>query len=95
MYIKDELSKNGTFKGVNKINCITKQLLLDGDLIYLANDAFVVTFEYEKRNNEDTNPEVNGNTNFSCNDCGATYSELKPPYCHCGGTQFSPIIWIQ
>lgn len=92
VYIKDELSKNGTFKGVDKINCRTRQLLLDEDLIYFANDAFVVTFEYEKRNEVDTNPEVKGNSNFSCNDCGVTYSELKPSHCQCGGTQFSPII---
>jgi pSer/pThr/pTyr-binding forkhead associated (FHA) protein len=92
VYIKDELSTNGTFKGIDKINCRTRQLLSDEDLIYFANDAFVVNFVYEKRNEVDTNPEVNVKTKFSCNDCGDTYLDLKPSHCHCGGTQFSPII---
>ena len=67
VYLKDEGSTNGTFLGHEKISCINKLPLKDNQLVWLANELFIVTFEYKK---EEAEPQIDIPIKYRCKDCG-------------------------
>lgn len=82
VYLKDEGSTNGTFLGYEKISCATKQLLKDNQLVWLANELFIVTFEFKRDDRLES--KINNNTKYRCKGCGQTF-ESKTEKCEsCG-----------
>lgn len=73
VYLKDEGSTNGTYLGFEKISCDNKQLLTDNQKVWLANELFVVSFEYKKE--ETTSPQLITFVNYRCKNCGDIFDE--------------------
>lgn len=78
VFIKDENSANGTFIGLEKINCADKKRLKDNDWVWLATEAFTVTFEYKIQNSSEIIKSENlENQGYRCNQCGLSF-DVKP-----------------
>ena len=78
VFIKDEYSANGTFIGLEKINCADKKRLKDNDWVWLATEAFTVTFEYKIQNSSEIIKSENlENQGYRCNQCGLSF-DVKP-----------------
>ena len=78
IFIKDENSANGTFIGLEKINCADKKRLMDNDWVWLATEAFTVTFEYKIQNSSEIIKSENlENQGYRCNQCGLSF-DVKP-----------------
>lgn len=49
-WLKDEGSSNGTFYGVNKMDCAhTVQCIEENSIIFLGKEAFLVQYQYEEK----------------------------------------------
>jgi len=82
VFIKDESSTNGTFRTVEKVNCSVKQQLRDNDIIWLGNEPFVISFDYntttEKKLSQNSKDEK-----YRCNGCGFEDIKLHPTCPNC------------
>jgi len=71
VYLKDEGSTNGTYLGYDKISCENKQVLKDNQVVWLANELFIVSFEFKKE--DILEPPINTPPQYRCKDCGLTF----------------------
>jgi len=71
VYLKDECSTNGTYLGYEKISCENKQLLKNNQVVWLANELFIVSFEFKKE--EILESPINTPPQYRCNICGFTF----------------------
>ncbi len=71
VYLKDEGSTNGTYLGYEKISCKHKQLLKDNHVVWIANELFIVSFEFKKE--DILEPPLNSPLQYRCKDCGHTF----------------------
>jgi hypothetical protein len=86
VYLKDEGSTNGTFWGYEKISCTTKKLLKDNQLVWLANELFIVTFEFKREVISES--KINNNTKYRCKDCGQTFDTRRELCPKCEAWQY-------
>ena len=88
-YLKDEGSLNGTFYGVNKIDCSKNaQIIENNSIVFLGKEPFLAQYQFKETKGSvsqqtDTQPEeTNGPRKFRCNEgCGfesETYVETCP-----------------
>ena len=89
VYLKDEGSTNGTYLGYDKISCENKQVLKDNQVVWLANELFIVSFEFKKE--DILEPPINTPPQYRCKDCGHTFEilETKLPICDICGAYIS------
>jgi hypothetical protein len=71
VYLKDEGSTNGTYLGYEKISCTYKQLLKDNQVVWLANELFIVSFEFHRE--DILEPHINTSVQYRCRSCGHTF----------------------
>ena len=81
VYLKDEGSTNGTFLGHEKISCINKLPIKDNQLVWLANELFIVTFEYKK---EEEEPQIHIPVKYRCRNCGHMFDSKTEVCISCG-----------
>lgn len=81
VYLKDEGSTNGTYLGYDKISCENKQVLNDNQVVWLANELFIVSFEFKKEDILEL--PINSPPQHRCKVCGHTFEilETKLPIC--------------
>ncbi|HOY32517.1 MAG TPA: FHA domain-containing protein [Bacteroidales bacterium] len=88
-YLKDEGSLNGTFYGVNKIDCSKEpQRIENNSILFLGKEAFLVQYQYEESGNAEMTGAVSEQADaqihrrYKCNEgCGfesETYYEICP-----------------
>ncbi|MFM7667069.1 MAG: FHA domain-containing protein [Bacteroidota bacterium] len=81
VYLKDEGSTNGTFLGHEKISCINKLPIKDNQLVWLANELFIVTFEYKK---EEEEPQIHIPVKYRCRNTGDMFDSKTERCESCG-----------
>jgi hypothetical protein len=87
-YLKDEGSHNGTFYGLNKINCENAQQIEDRGIFYLGREPFVATFNYTVvqqtvQGQEMALEEKNEITSYRCSTCGYEYEQYSKTCPNC------------
>jgi len=82
VYLKDEGSTNGTYLGHDKISCENKQVLKDNQVVWLANELFIVSFEFKKE--EILESPINTPPQYRCNKCGFTFDTRSEICENCG-----------
>lgn len=90
-WLKDEGSSNGTFYGVNKVNCaLSAQCIEENSIIFLGKEAFLVQYQYEavmEKQQPQTEPKEEKIHKYRCNEgCGFesdTYVEICPKCMTC------------
>jgi hypothetical protein len=80
VYLKDEVSTNGTFLGHEKISCINKLPLKDNQVVWLANELFIITFEYKK----EEEPQIHIPVKYRCKYCGHIFDSKTEVCISCG-----------
>lgn len=84
--ITDLGSTNGTFVGVMKIDCKThpKQVLSDGELVYLGKEPFLVRLIKKDKPEEKPMGVEKTPTQYKCTSCGKEYPERIEICQQCG-----------
>ena len=93
VYLKDEGSTNGTYLGHDKISCENKQVLKDNQVVWLANELFIVSFEFKKEDILES--AINTPPQYRCKDCGHTFDTRTEicPNCEAYGSLNLLNIW--
>lgn len=81
VYLKDEGSTNGTYLGHDKISCENKQVLKDKQVVWLANELFIVSFEFKKEDILES--PINNPPQYRCK-CGFTFDTRTEICDNCG-----------
>ncbi len=85
-YLRDENSLNGTFVGINKINCKDSPgIIEDNGLVFIGREPFLVKFNRKKLEKDKLSrdyinePDKNIETNilFRCNESGCGYESIS------------------
>jgi hypothetical protein len=100
-YLFDDSSLNGTFLGINKIDCKkNEQVIENHDFVYLGEEPFMALINFEdpeQLEKEKTDSEENSRIvkQYQCNDqnCGGYKSEKPFELCPVCGT-FNNVIFI-
>ena len=82
VYLKDEGSTNGTYLGYEKISGENKQVLNDNQVVWLANELFIVSFEFKKE--DILEGPINIPPQYRCNKCGFTFDTRTEICENCG-----------
>lgn len=88
-YLFDEGSLNGTYYGVNKLNCKTSpQIIEDNSLFYIGEEVFHAHYTYEEEENKPMSSEVQVQSNtikeYRCKGCGKNFTEYSEDCPDCG-----------
>lgn len=88
-YLLDEGSLNGTFYGVNKINCRNSpQIIEDKSIFFIGEEPFLAKIKYKDQEQKEFEEQIEENvietksiTQYRCKGCGKNfieYSEICP-----------------
>ena len=91
-YLLDEGSKNGTFYGVNKLDCKNaSQIIEDKGIFYIGEEAFIAQVNYKETelgseiDNIDSNTETSKKIKkYKCKKCGKESDEFVSKCSGCG-----------
>ncbi len=83
-YLLDEDSLNGTFYGVNKLNCkSTPQMIEDKSILYIGEEAFIAQINYEESKGDERPKVEKGKQEeaktikqYRCRGCGNNFEQL-------------------